>query len=46
MKALNTVDYSMYMQSTTSLVFHIAMLVIAAVFLYKLFENDDVQSVK
>ena len=46
MEALNTVDYSMYMPSTTSLVFSIAMLVIAAVVLYKLFEKAGVPSWK
>ena len=46
MEALNTVDYSMYMPSTTSLVFSIAMLVLAAVVLYKLFEKAGVPSWK
>ena len=46
MEALNNVDFSMSMPSTTSLVFSIAMLVIAAVVLYKLFEKAGVPSWK
>ena len=46
MEALNNVDFSMSMPSTTSLIFSVAILVLTAVILYKLFEKAGVPSWK
>ena len=46
MEALNNVDFSMYLPSQASLIFSVAILVLTAVILYKLFEKAGVPSWK